>query len=146
MPLLEILKSRAADDPFNLVATGIFVLAILHTFLTARIGAFAQRAPASSIRREALHFLAEVEVVFGLWAVPLLAAFAWFRGWDLAKYYTNNTVNYTEALFVVVIMALASTRPIVSFAEASLRRVATVFGATPAAWWATILVIGPILG
>jgi hypothetical protein len=146
MPLLEILKSRAAEDPFNVVATAIFLLAIIHTFMTARIGAFAHRAPASSVRREVLHFFAEVEVVFGLWAVPLLAAFAWFRGWDLAKYYTNNTVNYTEALFVVVIMALASTRPIVGFAEAGLRRVATLFGATPAAWWATILVIGPILG
>jgi hypothetical protein len=146
MPLLELLKSRAAADLFNLVATGIFLLAILHTFLTARIGAFAQRARPSSIRREVLHFLAEVEVVFGLWAIPLLAAFAWFRGWGPAKFYTNNTVNYTEALFVVVIMALASTRPIVEFAEAALRRVATVLGGTPAAWWVTILVVGPILG
>ena len=84
--------------------------------------------------------------MFGLWAIPLLAAFAWFRGWGPAKFYTNNTVNYTEALFVVVIMALASTRPIVEFAEAALRRVATVFGGTPAAWWVTILVVGPILG
>ena len=40
------------------------------------------------------------------------------------SHYLNNTVNYTEPLFVVVIMALASTRPIVVFAEAALRRVA----------------------
>jgi len=146
MPLLEILKSRAAEDPFNVVATVVFLLAILHTFMTARIGAIARRAPAGSVRAEVLHFLAEVEVVFGLWAVPLVVAFAWFRGWDLAKYYTNNTVNYTEALFVVVIMALASTRPIVALAESSLRRVAMLFGGKPAAWWVVIMVIGPILG
>ena len=146
MDLLEVLKGRAAADSFNVVATAIFALAILHTFMTARIGAFAHRAPASSVRAEILHFFAEVEVVFGLWAVPLVIAFAAYRGWDSAKHYTNDTVNYTEPLFVVVIMALASTRPIVALAEASLRRVAMLFGGTPAAWWATILVIGPILG
>ncbi len=35
-----------------------------------------------------------------------------------AKHYFNDEVNYTEALFVVVIMSLAATRPIVAFAEA----------------------------
>ena len=57
-------------------------------------------------------------------------------------HYFNDTVNYTEPLFVVVIMALASTRPIVGFAEAALRRVAALGGATPAAWWVTILTVG----
>ena len=146
MELLDVLRSRALADPFNIIATAIFALAIVHTFLTARIGAFAHRAPRSSVRAEILHFFAEVEVVFGLWAVPLVIAFAAYRGWDEAKHYTNDTVNYTEPLFVIVIMALASTRPIVALAETSLRRVARLFGATPAAWWATILVVGPILG
>src|SRR5687768_12380005 len=43
-------------------------------------------------------------------------------------------------------MALASTRPVVGFAESALRRVAAAGGATPAAWWAVILTIGPVLG
>jgi hypothetical protein len=43
-------------------------------------------------------------------------------------------------------MALASTRPVIGFAESALRRVADAGGATPAAWWVTILTIGPILG
>jgi hypothetical protein len=34
----------------------------------------------------------------------------------------------------------------VGFAESALRRVAAAGGATPAAWWVTILTIGPILG
>jgi uncharacterized membrane protein len=55
-------------------------------------------------------------------------------------------VNYTEALFVVVIMALASTRPIIAFAESALRRVAALGGGTPVAWWLAILTIGPLLG
>ena len=66
---------------------------------------------------ELLHFLGEVEVIFGLWAVPLTIAIVGSHGWGTAVHYLNDTVNYTEPLFVVVIMALASTRPIVNLAE-----------------------------
>ena len=44
------------------------------------------------------------------------------HGWPTATHYVNDTVNYTEPLFVVVIMALASTRPIVTLAEAVAAR------------------------
>ena len=154
------LSQRLQVEPFNALATGIFLVAILHTFAAARFTALAHRVqhrhdaqahahrqPSSpSLRAEALHFLGEVEVVFGLWAVVLIAAITAYAGWAAATHYVNDTVNYTEPLFVVVIMALASTRPIVGFAEAALRRVASAGGATPAAWWATILTIGPVLG
>jgi hypothetical protein len=99
-----------------------------------------------SVRAEGLHFLGEIEVIFGLWAIALLLAITGYDGWDTATHYFNETVTYTEPLFVVVIMALASTRPIISFAEASLRRIANAAGGGPAAWWASILIIGPILG
>jgi Putative Na+/H+ antiporter len=98
-----------------------------------------------SLGAEALHFLGEVEVVFGLWAVVLVATTA-YAGWEAARHYVSETVNYTEPLFVVVIMALASTRPVIGFAESALRRVAAAGGGTPAAWWAAILTIGPVLG
>jgi hypothetical protein len=67
-------------------------------------------------------------------------------GWDTAKHYLNDTVNYTEPLFVVVIMALASTRPVIALAESTLRRVAAVGGGTPGAWWLAILTLAPLLG
>jgi hypothetical protein len=133
---------------------------VLHTFAAARFTALAHRvqhrhdqraratglAATPSVRAELLHFLGEVEVVFGLWAVVLFLAATWYVGWESAKHYFNDTVNYTEPMFVVVIMALASTRPVIGFAESSLRRIAAAGGATPAAWWVTILTIGPILG
>jgi hypothetical protein len=154
------LAMRVQMEPFNALATGIFVLAILHTFVTARFSALAHRVqhrhdcealagrcpPGPRLSAEALHFLGEVEVVFGLWAVVLLIAITAHAGWPAATHYINETVNYTEPLFVIVIMALASTRPIVGFAESALRRVADVGGGTPSAWWVTILTIGPILG
>lgn len=159
-PLFETLASRVRAEPFNAVATGIFLIAILHTFAAGWFAALAHRVqhdhddrarahgrtPAPSVRAGMLHFLGEVEVVFGLWAIALMFAMTAFIGWDETQHYLNDTVNYTEPLFVVVIMALASTRPIVAFAEASLRRVANAGGGTPAAWWAAILVFGPLLG
>jgi hypothetical protein len=158
--LLATLSARIAYDPFNLVVTTIFFVAILHTFAAARFTALAHamqhrrddiaRAkglpPRPSVRAEALHFLGEVEVVFGLWAVVLLAAIALTHGWSTATHYINDGVNYTEPLFVVVIMALASTRPIIWVAEGAMRRVANLGGSTPAAWWMTILTIAPLLG
>jgi hypothetical protein len=148
--VLSTLQLRAAADPFAALATAIFVLAIVHTFAAARFTALAHRVQrrqgAPTVASELLHFLGEVEVVFGLWVVPLLVAMTWHVGWAEATHYLNDTVIYTEPLFVVVIMALASTRPVVTFAEAALRRVAAIGGATPAAWWMSILIVGPLLG
>ena len=159
-PLVQTLSERVQAAPFNGIATGIFFLAILHTFAAARFTLLSHRIQHAhdvrarqqgrrstpSVLAEALHFLGEVEVVFGLWAVVLFAAMIGYSGWEPAKHYFNDEVNYTEALFVVVIMSLAATRPIVAFAEGALRRVANAGRGTPAAWWATILIIGPILG
>jgi hypothetical protein len=151
---------RIQTDPFNGVATSIFLLAVCHTFVAARFteaarrlqaradadAAAAGRPRAPSVAAELLHFLGEIEVVFGLWAVPLLVAIALSRGWETATHYLDGTVNFTEPLFVVVIMAIASTRPVVELAENILRRVASLGGSTPAAWWLSILMLGPLLG
>ena len=158
--IVQVLIERVRIEPFNAVATGIFFLAIIHTFAAAYFTRLAHRMqqrsharahaagrpPRPSVAAEVMHFLGEVEVVFGLWAAVLLAAMTFYAGWGRAENYFNTGVNFTEPLFVVVIMALAASRPIVGFAEAGLRRVAGLGRATPAAWWASILMIGPLLG
>ena len=158
--ILATLADRVAIAPFNAVASTIFMLAIVHTFAASRFAAWAHRVqhqhdqrsraigrpPSPNIAAEVLHFLGEVEVVFGVWGVVLLAAITIGEDWTTAKHYVNDTVIYTEPLFVVVIMALASSRPIITFAEAALRHVASLGRGTPAAWWAAILTVGPILG
>ena len=102
------LAARVHIEPFNAVATGVFLVAILHTFAATRFAALAHRVqhrhdarahaagrPGSpSLAAELLHFLGEVEVVFGLWAVVLFAALAMYGGWDSAKHYFSDTVNY----------------------------------------------------
>jgi hypothetical protein len=158
--LLATLAERVAIAPFNAIATAIFVVAIVHTFAASKFAHLAHRVqdrhdartraarlpPRPSVIAEVLHFFGEVEVVFGLWAVVLAAVMAASVGWETTKHYLNDTVNYTEPLFVVVIMALASTRPIINLAESGMRRIASLGGSTPGAWWLSILIVGPLLG
>jgi hypothetical protein len=93
-----------------------------------------------------LHFLGEVEVVFGLWAIPLLFSIVYFFDWHTVVDYVSHRVNYTEPMFVVVIMTLASTRPILKLSEGAMSRIARLFGGSLTAWWFTILTAGPLLG
>jgi hypothetical protein len=170
--VIEILAGRIAAEPFNLVASVIFLLAVVHTFLAGRIRHWAHRvderhqarlreAGRGGARADAdedgvvdevsfagqiLHFLGEVEVIFGIWVIALAAAITWFKGWDTAVYYIGEKVNYTEPMFVVVIMTMASTRPIVRLAELCLRRLAALGRGSPAAWWLSILIFAPLLG
>ncbi len=158
--LLQLLAERVSVEPFNAIATVIFACAILHTFAAVPIAAYARRvqqrhdeqylargeAAQPSLAAELLFFLGEVEVVFGLWAVVLLLAMTAYGSWGVASHYFNEVVTYTEPLFVVVIMALAATRPIIALAESALRRVAAVGAGSPAAWWLAILMVGPMLG
>jgi hypothetical protein len=157
---MATLIERIELVPFNAVATGIFFLAILHTFMAARFVVLAhrmrhrqeerQRAAGEPLRpsvaAEFLHFLGEVEVVFGLWALVLALSIELFYGWGTVVHYLDESVNYTEPLFVFVIMALASSRPIVLAAQAALSRVAWLGGGSPSAWWLAILTVGPLLG
>jgi hypothetical protein len=160
--LSEVLKGRIAQEPFNIWATILFLCAVIHTFLThqflhwshvlkdrhkERLGrAGLDPESESCIPAQILHFLGEVEAVFGIWVVPLFVLMAIRVGWEPALNYVNHRVSYAEPLFVVVIMSIASTRPILNLAEQCLRLVARMGGGGPAAWWLSILSIGPVLG
>ncbi|WP_319574216.1 putative Na+/H+ antiporter [uncultured Desulfobacter sp.] len=158
--VVPILKHRISHTPFNLAAFLIFLAAILHTFLSSRFLYYAHKwkaehqkeieagkASKNSTRlgAEIFHFLGEIEVVFGLWAAVLAAAIVLFYDWHTFISYISG-VNYTEPMFVVVIMTLASSRPILNLSEKIMSRVAMVFKGTLAAWWLTIMTLGPILG
>ena len=164
--LVEVLAHRVAAQPLNLWATILFLCAILHTFFThrfrhlahvlqeahdERVRKTAGPAPAASTPRVSplarlFHFLGEVEAVFGIWVLPLLFVMAAFVGRDATMGYINHRVNFTEPIFVVVIMAIASARPILALAESALGLLARIGRGTPAAWWLSILSVGPLLG
>ncbi len=158
--LLSTLLARVVAEPLNAVATGIFFMAIVHTFAAHRFRVAAHHAQEAheeqerlagredspSLKAELLHFLGEVEVVFGLWALALMVGISLFHGWAAARDYLGHTVNYTEPVFVVVIMALASTQPVIALAESLMRRVAALLGGAPWALWLSVLTLGPLLG
>ena len=156
---------RAKAEPFNVLASLLFLCAIVHTFLTSKFRALSHRcqhqfeshAPPDpsrtdfalrdrlQFRAQMFHFAGEVEAVFGIWLVPLFAAIVVAKGWDAMVHYVADT-SFAEAVFVTVIMAIAASRPVLVFAEGFLGKVAALGGSTPAAWWLSILTVGPLLG
>ncbi|MCH2156393.1 MAG: putative Na+/H+ antiporter [Opitutales bacterium] len=166
LTLFETIKLRAAADPFNVVAAVVFFLAVVHTFMAGYFNKLAHKFEHEhkykvadetrvfvdgkkpvSFRATLFHFLGEVEAIFGIWLVPLLIAMVMMEpdGLTVAAHYVD-TRNYTEPIFVVIIMAIASSRPVVQIAEKSLRMVAGLGKQTPAAWWLSILIVAPLLG
>ncbi|MCY4380398.1 MAG: putative Na+/H+ antiporter [Proteobacteria bacterium] len=152
----EILLGRIAHEPFNLIATLIFILAIVHIFIAPLFLGIAKKMERRFINKsskdevhffaEILHFVGEVEVIFGLWAVVLAGAMAIYFTPSEVVHYMTYKVNYTEPMFIVVIMCLAATKPVLDFTRLCLGSIAALFGSTPLAWWAVILTVAPILG
>jgi hypothetical protein len=142
---------------FHLISLLIFALAILHTLCVYKVHDWArkldikERAKSQGKRLprrffvQILYFLAEVEIVFAFWAIPLFLTIWAFYGWTIGLEYIN-TRDYTEALFVAVILAMASTRPIIDIAQRFIHWVAKGLGGSLSAWWLVLLTVGPLLG
>ena len=103
--IMQKLKHRAGQQGgFNLVASIIFLCAILHTFLSGyfiemahihekkhkekieKLGLTAEAKPHEdaqdhvSFKAHLFHFLGEVEAIFGIWVIALAGAVLWFFG------------------------------------------------------------------
>ncbi|MDR1994718.1 putative Na+/H+ antiporter [Azonexus sp.] len=134
--------NSAASAP-ELIATALFALAVLHTFSTRFFAHLAHVQP----RHAGLwHLLAEVEVVFGFWAFVLIAAMFLFSGKEAAVGYLESR-NFTEPMFVFVIMVIAASRPILQMVTASVRLLATMIPLHDAvAMFFLCLSVIPLLG
>ena len=131
----------------ELLATVLFGLAVLHTFCVKRFAHWAHQYPPGSVRENLLHFLAETEVVFGLWAATLFLGVAALQGsfQNAVKYI--ESLNFTEPKFVFVIMVVAATRPVVRLAEGLIGLAARLIPAREsAAFYIAALFLGPLLG
>ncbi|MCW7541840.1 putative Na+/H+ antiporter [Aquabacterium sp. A7-Y] len=93
------------------IAAALFAVALLHTFSAKQFERLSHRYP----RHAGLfHLLGEVEVVFGFWAIVLVLAMALVGGGSAALGYAESR-NYTEPLFVFVVMVIAASRPVLQF-------------------------------
>ncbi|CAL8481153.1 putative Na+/H+ antiporter [Caballeronia sp. S22] len=127
----------------EVAAAVIFALALIHTFAVARIDTLGHRFPRHS---GVFHFLAEVEVVFGFWALALCLVMWMLVGSEATIDYLENR-EFTEALFVFVVMVIAASRPILVLmtnAVMALSRFLPVRTEVAVVWFAPCAI--PLLG
>ena len=145
-------------NPTNLevIATILFGLAVIHTFVATKFEKLAHKYPEGSIPENFFHFLGEVEAIFGIWAGLFIAFFSFYEGFALydehhkvvggAIHYLES-INFTEPAFVFVIMCMAGTRPVIMFAEKCIMAVARIIPLQEkVSFYISALVIGPLLG
>ena len=127
----------------EIVGAALFAVAILHTFSTKH---FERLANARPNHAGLWHLLAEVEVIFGFWAMVLVVVLALLQGEGAATDYLD-TRNFTEPMFVFAIMVIAASRPVLRFASYCVRRVAAAapVARMPATFFVTLALV-PLLG
>jgi hypothetical protein len=132
-----------APSSIEIVATLLFALAIIHTFA---VPVFARQAHKGGAHAGLWHLLAEVEVVFGVWAFVLLVCMALLAGTDAAVSYMD-TRNFTEPLFVFAIMVVAGSRPILDLVMDAVAAIArrAPFSRSVTTYFITLSLV-PLLG
>lgn len=106
--------------PFQMVAAVLFGLAILHTFAAKSVESLGHRFPKHA---GLFHVLGEVEVVFGVWAMVLMLTMTVMVSGSAAIDYAESR-QYTEPLFVFVVMVVAASRPILATVHALIAALA----------------------
>lgn len=125
------------------VATALFALALLHTFLASRVEHLSHLYPSHA---GLLHLFGEVEVVFGLWAALLVLAITAIDSSQSAITYLESR-DYDEPLLVFVLMVIAASRPIIEAAGTINDRIARVLPLNPViARFLVVMSIMPLLG
>jgi hypothetical protein len=130
----------------DIAATVCFALAILHTFLVKPLQHIGHRALPGSVKENLFHLLGEVEVVFGLWAGFYVLILTLKDGVPGTIRFLEG-LDFTEPVFVFVVMSVCSTRPVLAIAG---RLIEFVSGLIPlpsgSAFYFTALTVGPLLG
>lgn len=130
-------------QPIEIAGAVIFGLAVLHTFSTKW---FDHLSHAGGRHAGLWHLLGEVEVVFGFWALILVLFMALAVTPGAAVGYLEAQ-NFTEPLFVFVILVIASTRPILYLARRLVGQAARLLPlAEPISTYLTCLTLVPLLG
>lgn len=127
----------------QVIAAIIFAVALLHTFTAKQFERLSHRYPKHA---GLFHLLGEVEVVFGFWAIVLVVTMALVAGGSSALAYAESR-NYTEPLFVFVVMVVAASRPVLTTVVFLVRQIARVLPVpTPLATAWLGLAAVPLLG
>jgi len=104
------------SDLMHQIAAVLFGVALLHTFGAKLLERLSHRYPQHA---GLFHLLGEVEVVFGFWAFVLVACMALVAGSGPAIAYAESR-QFTEPLFVCVVMVVAASRPVLDVVGRSM--------------------------
>ena len=127
----------------EITGAALFALAVLHTFSTRY---FEHLAHTRTAHAGIWHLLGEVEAVFGFWAIVLVLFIAVAYGWGTSSEYLEG-LQFTEPMFVFVIMVIAASRPVMQLATDSVNAVARALPAAPGtAGYFVSLSLVPLLG
>ncbi len=135
--------TETTPSTLQLLAAVLLAVALIHTFAAKQFERLASRFP----RHEGLfHLLGEVEVVFGFWAIILVVLMALLLGAGPALQYAESR-QYTEPLFVFVVMVVAASRPILQIVGVAIELITRAVPLHPALSRAWIcLAVVPLLG
>ncbi|RYZ66975.1 MAG: hypothetical protein EOP09_11810 [Proteobacteria bacterium] len=106
----------------EILGTVLFGIAVLHTFFVQKILHWSHRFPKGSFAHGFLHLLSEIEIVFGVWAALFLIGMGYLTGGKSVVEY-QESLNFTEPLFVFCIMVMAATRPVLAVARTGIEYV-----------------------
>lgn len=131
----------------QLLATILFATAVLHTFCVKKFAHWAHKYPHGSLQENLLHFLAETEIVFGMWAAVLFLVYsAAETSFQKAAEYIED-LDFTEPKFVLAVMVVAATRPVVQLAEHMILLVSRLIPLKESvAFYFSALAVGSLLG
>ena len=118
----QLRKAHRIVSTIEWIAAGLFSVALLHTFSTKFFVRMANRRPDHA---GVWHLLAEVEVVFGLWAMVLVVVMAMLLGTHAATGYLDSR-DFTEPMFVFAIMVVAGSRAILQLARSIVNQIASI--------------------
>ncbi len=104
----------------EIAGTVFFALAVMHTFLVKRFQHLATKYTEGSAGENFFHLLGEIEVVFGIWAAIFVVFISLSSGHHHAVEFIQQK-NFTEPLFVFVIMSVCSTKPILELANSMIK-------------------------
>ncbi|HKY00976.1 MAG TPA: putative Na+/H+ antiporter [Burkholderiales bacterium] len=124
-------------------AAALFAVAVLHTFSTKYFDHLGHVHPKHA---GVFNLLGEVEVVFGFWALVLILFMVSHGGTKSAVSYLDGR-NYTEPMFVFVVMVVAASRPLLNAAFALTYVIAKIlpFNRSPALYFVALTFL-PLLG
>lgn len=124
----------------------LFFFAVAHTFSVKRFRALATAFPKRSPIGILLYLLSEVELVFGVYAILFIAFISIVFSKEFALSYLSK-VSFGEPLFVLTIMLIAATHPVLRVARILILGVSRLLPLhSSVAFYATTLSVGPLLG